>query len=104
MIKYQYSHNITILNSSGKKMDKTESRVVSDICESMDRFGYAIGHQMLDVNLLRKISQRTPDYYKRDHARFGKDFLQKINEAEVVRKYILNPKRFQLERFNSGWL
>ena len=69
-------------------MENTESTLVSDICESMDRFGYAIGRQMIDVNLLQRIAERTPGYYKRDHARFGKEFLKKINEAEVIRNVI----------------
>jgi ectoine hydroxylase-related dioxygenase (phytanoyl-CoA dioxygenase family) len=69
-------------------MENTNEIVVSDICESMDRFGYAVGNQMLDIELLRAIARRVPDYYKRDHIRFGKDFLNKINEAEVVRNVI----------------
>jgi hypothetical protein len=69
-------------------MEKIKLNTIHEICESMDRFGYAIGHQLLDVNLLKTIGNQVPDYYKRDHARFGIEFLKKINEAEVIRNVI----------------
>lgn len=65
-----------------------ENNKTSSIIENMNRFGYAFGKGMIDTNMLNTIAERLDDYYARDHARFGRDFLFEINELEVIRNVI----------------
>lgn len=64
-------------------MNNTEN-----IVESMNHFGYAFGKGMIDTQQLSIISERLDEYYELDHKRFGREFLLKINELEVIRNVI----------------
>ena len=65
-----------------------DDQQINHIVESMNRYGYAFGKNMLDKEMLDNIANRLDDYYAQDHERFGKEFLMQINELEVIRNVI----------------
>lgn len=63
-------------------------KLISEIVESMNINGYAIGNDLVNKEILKTIADRIDGYYEKDHARFGKEFLTEINELEQVRNVI----------------
>ena len=47
--------------------------------------GFWLAKDLIPRELLTQIAARSDEYYRRDHERFGSDFLSEINEIEVLR-------------------
>lgn len=61
---------------------------LNEIVNNMNYYGYAIGKNMINTDILNTIASRVDGYYEKDHQRFGREFLMEINELEQVRNVI----------------
>tara|TARA_B110001452_G_scaffold72943_1_gene58989 strand:+ start:1541 stop:2323 length:783 start_codon:yes stop_codon:yes gene_type:complete len=59
-----------------------------DILKEIDNKGYCVLKNVLPKKSLLEIESRLNSYYKKDHEKYGKDFLIKINDLENIRNVI----------------
>lgn len=59
-----------------------------DRVKEMDTKGYCVLKNVLPKKSLLKIESRLDSYYEKDHNKYGRDFLIKINDLENIRNVI----------------
>jgi len=55
------------------------------ILAHLNDYGFWIARKLVSTSILTTIAERSNLYFQRDHERFGSDFLEEINENEVLR-------------------